>query len=180
MQRCFGSGMARTAWMSAVPVVSRTCNASFREARVEPHVEMRSQWRIDALESGQRRDGCDLSALHVQVVATQDVSEKMPLQERIDRRAEHEVSARRRSSHQLRLNLGSELEAALVRGYGARFPAHFIRDAFALPLLDHVDEDVEPIQTAREPRVGVHLNENLFDLVDGPAGIQSFSQRRPQ
>ena len=90
----------------------------FREARVEAHLEMRRQLGIEALQGGQGRDGRDLSALHVQVVAAQDVSEEMALQERVDGRAERGISARRRPSHQLRQDLGSELDAALVGGQG--------------------------------------------------------------
>lgn len=151
-----------------------------RETDVEAHVEVGRQLRIDALECGQGRDGRDLSALHVQVIAAQDVSEEMALQEGVDGRTERDVSARRRPSHQLRLNFGPKLDAALVGRQGGRFASHFVSDASSLPVIEDVDERVEAVQAAREPRIGVQLDENLFDLVDGPASFQPPGQGRAQ
>src|SRR5215212_1040456 len=59
------------------------------------------------------------------------------------------------------------------------FPRHIL-DPSLLPFFQHGHESIDAVQTARKTAVRIHLNENVFDLIDGEAAIEAAVQSRSQ
>ena len=67
---------------------------------------------IDAGHAGQSRNGCNLPALEIQVVAPEDVPEQVPFQKPINGGSKSNILSGGRRSYQPCLNFRSEIDAA--------------------------------------------------------------------
>jgi hypothetical protein len=59
-------------------------NLRLGQTCIKPDAKVRLQLGIDSLNSGQGRNNCNLSALEIQVVASEDVSEQVSFQKLIN------------------------------------------------------------------------------------------------
>ena len=55
--------------------------------------------------------------------------------------------------------------------------SHYILDAPSLPFIHNRHENAKPVKAAGKTGVRIHLHQDLFDLVDGQAGVESLVQR---
>ena len=147
------------------------------QSGVEPDGEVGLELGVDAVQVGQGGDGGDLPALEVEVVAAEYVAEQVvALEELVDGRGEGDVFTGCRGADQTRLVLGAEFDAALVGGKRARFRADLIGDAVGFTVLQHGHERGDAVETAGEPGVGVHLDEDFLDLVDRQPSVRTLVQ----
>ncbi len=79
---------------------------------------MRLQLGINSLHIGQGRNSCDLSALEIEVVTSEDVSKKVSFQKLINSGGESNILRSGRRSYQSCLNFRSEFDAAFVGRQG--------------------------------------------------------------
>ena len=80
---------------------------SLSQAGIKPDVKMRLQLGVDAFHAGQSRNGGNLPALEIQIVAPEDVSEQVAFQKLIYGRSEGIDCPGDRPSHQECLNFRS-------------------------------------------------------------------------
>ena len=122
-----------------------------RGAQVEVELPGRSR------HGAERPDRRELAVLGREVVANENVAEKVFLQEGVDRGREDLIARGRRNfrtAAQLRAHLGAVLVLVDPGGDGRRFPTDFVLDAGVGAALRHVHEAVNGVETAREARVG--------------------------
>ena len=108
---------------------------SLGQPDIKPDVEMRLQLGVDAFHAGQSRNGGNLPALEIQVVAPEDVSEQVAFQKLIYGGSEGIDCPGDRPSCQACLNFRSKFDAAFVGRQGACFFANFVLDALLLSVL---------------------------------------------
>ena len=103
----------------------------------------------------------------------------MPLQEPVDRRSEFIDRSLDFHAAELRLVGSSECDA-VSRRKRPRQPARYIFEPPCFPFPDQSHEIVERVQTAWKTAIGVKLDEDLFDLIDGQPRVKPGVQRRFQ
>ena len=141
---------------------------------------MSLQLGVDAFHAGQGRNGSNLPALEVQIVAPEDVSEKVSFQKLVYGGSESINCPADRPSYQACLSFRSKFDAAFVGRQGACFLTDFVFDALLLPFFHDAHEGTDSVQAARETTIGVHLHEDFLDFIDCQTGIQPFVQGRLQ
>ena len=65
-----------------------------------------------------------------------------------------------------RLGFRAKFPDVRAGGQRRRFSSFFVSDAGGMPFIEQIDENAEPRQTAREPRIGIHLKEHVLHFVD--------------
>src|SRR5512136_2423310 len=115
---------------------------------------MRLQLGIDPLHIGQGRNSCYFSAQEIQIVASEDISEKLSFQELINRGGESNILASGRRSYQSCVDFRSKFDAAFVGRYGAWFFTKLVLDAFLSPFFQDAYEGIDTVQAARETTIG--------------------------
>ena len=65
-----------------------------------------------------------------------------------------------------RLGFRAKFSDGRAGGQRRRFSSFFVSDAGGMPFIEQIDENAEPRQTARKPRIGIHLKEHVLHFVD--------------
>jgi len=138
--------------------------------------KMRRHLGREALHVGQRGKVGDLSAFKIQVVASEDISEQVRFQKSINGGRKCKDRPGHRFSRQLRLNLRSQLHKTLIFRKGTGRLADVIPDALLFPFLHYFHKGADGVQAAGESRIGVKLNQDFLDFIDGQTGRKSRIQ----
>ena len=129
--------------------------------------------------AGERPDGGKFTARMREVVANKDVAEEMFLEEGVDRRRKQLVSRWRRddgASAELCAHLSAVPIAVKVCRFRRRFSSDRVRLSGSLTLIHDAHKGMNAVEAPRETRIGIELNEDLFDFIDRQTGSKSVVQ----
>lgn len=129
--------------------------------------------------AGECPDGGKFTARMSEVVANKDVAEEVFLEEGVDRRRKKLVSRWRRDDGapaELCAHLGAVPIAVKVCRYRRRLSSDRVRLSGSLTLIHDAHKGMNAIEAPRKTRIGIELNEDLFDFIDRQTGFKPIVQ----